>query len=80
MRYRVIEQRCAHGVPHGKLSRLFHEKTAVLEGPHRVRPGLAARIDEATVDPARHFIYLQPHVFRATSHDSVSRNQEALSI
>lgn len=75
MRYRVIEERGAHGVPDGKLSRLFHEKTAILECSHRVRPRLAARIDEATVDPARHFIYLQPHVFRATSHDSVSMNR-----
>lgn len=73
MGHRVIEEGCAHGVPDGKLPRLFHEKTTVLERPHRVRPGLAARVDEATVDPARHFIYLQPHVFRATSHDSVSR-------
>lgn len=73
MRHRVIEEGRAHGVPHGELSRLLHEKAAVLEGAHCVGPRLAARIDEAAVDPARDFIYLQPHVFRATSHGSLSR-------
>lgn len=64
MRDRVIEERRAHSVSHGKLSRLFHEKTAVLESAHCVDPCFAARIDETTIDPARHFIYLQPHVYK----------------
>lgn len=68
MRHRVIEKWSAHGVPHWEVSRGLHEKASVLEGPHGVRPRLAARVDEATVDPARHFVYLQPHVFRATFH------------
>lgn len=67
----MIEKRCAHSVSHGELPRLFHEKTAVLERTHCVSPRLTARIDETTVDPARHFVYLQPHVFRAISHDFV---------
>jgi len=71
VRHRVIEERCSHGVPHGKLSRSLHEKTAVLERAHCIGPRLAARIDEAAVDPARDFIYLQSHVFRATSHKSL---------
>lgn len=73
MRHRVIEEGRAHGVPHGELSRLLHEKAAVLERAHRIGPRLTARIDEAAIDPARDFIYLQSHVFRATSHGSPSR-------
>lgn len=76
MRHRVIEERCAHSVPHGKLSRPFHEKAAVLECAHRVGPCLATRVDETTVDPARHLVYLQPHVFRAISHDFVFKHSD----
>lgn len=74
MRHRVVEEGRAHGVPHGKLSRSLHEKAAVLERAHCIGPRLAARIDEAAIDPARDFIYLQSHVFRATSHGSLSRD------
>ena len=68
----MIEEGCAHGVPYGKLSPLLHKKAAVLECAHCIGPRLAARIDEAAIDPARDFIYLQSHVFRATSHGSLS--------
>ena len=64
----MIEEGCAHGVPYGKLSLLLHKKAAVFECAHCIGPRLAARIDEAAIDPARDFIYLQSHVFRATSH------------
>lgn len=64
----MIEKWSTHRVPHGELPGGLHKEAAVLEGPHGVRPCFTARINEATVDPARHFVYLQPHVFRATFH------------
>lgn len=64
----MIEEWSAHGVSHGKFSARLHEETSVLECSHSVRPCLATRIYEATIDPACYFIYLQPHIFRAIFH------------
>ena len=61
----MVEERRSHGVAHGEASGRFHEEAAVLEATHRVGPGLAARVYEAGVDPAGHFVYLQPHVITA---------------
>lgn len=61
----VVEERRPHGIAYGKLSGRFHEEATVLKGSHSVGPCLAARVYEAGVDPAGHFVYLQPHVITA---------------
>lgn len=65
----MIKKWSTHRVPHRKFPGRLHKEAAVFERPHGVRPCFTARINEATVDPTRHFVYLQPHVFRATFHD-----------
>lgn len=65
--YSVVEERCSHRIPHRKLSYRLYEKTTIFEGSHCICPRLAARIHETTVYPARHFVYLQSHVFTTIS-------------
>lgn len=65
----MIEKWGTHRVPYREFPGWFHEETSIFKRSHSIRPCFTARINEATVDPARHFVYLQPHVFRATFHD-----------
>lgn len=65
----MIEKWGTHRVPYRKFPGWFHEEAPIFKRSHSIGPCFTARINEATIDPARHFVYLQPHVFRATFHD-----------
>lgn len=65
----MIEKWSTHRVPYREFPGWFHEEAPIFKRSHGIRPRFTARINEATIDPARHFVYLQPHVFRATFHD-----------
>lgn len=65
----MIEKWGTHRVPYREFPGWLHEEAPIFKRSHGIRPCFTARINEATIDPARHFVYLQPHVFRATFHD-----------
>lgn len=65
----MIEKWGTHRVPYREFPGWFHEEAPIFKRSHSIGPCFTARINEATIDPARHFVYLQPHVFRATFHD-----------
>lgn len=56
--HRVVEERHSHRVADRHLAVPVGQKSAVPEGAHRVGPGLARAVHEATVDPARYLVHL----------------------